>query len=229
VVGGAVVGGAVVGGAVVGAAVVVGGAVVVLVVVVVGARVVVVVFTTGRSVVFTSTFSASLDPPAAHDDRATRTPTTNTRRIRFMTSPTEPPIWPPPASAGPYALGAHDAVGGQHRLPHHPSMMRHTGEMLATLSSRSGAIAEACRRFDATSLTVFGSAATDTYHDNSDVDLLVTFAPDSPVSRFDAYFGLKEALEAILGRPVDLVTPSALDNPYFAESVESSRIDLSAA
>ncbi|HWJ97873.1 MAG TPA: nucleotidyltransferase domain-containing protein [Acidimicrobiales bacterium] len=101
--------------------------------------------------------------------------------------------------------------------------------MLARLSSRSEAIAEACRRHDATALTVFGSAATDTYDDDSDVDLLVSFAPDSPLSRFDAYFGLKEALEEILLRPVDLVTPSALENPFFARSVEASRIDLYAA
>lgn len=107
--------------------------------------------------------------------------------------------------------------------------MRHTDVMLSILTNRSDAIAEACQRFDVTSLTVFGSAATDGYRDDSDVDLLVTFAPDSPLNRFDAYFGLKEALEVILHRPVDLVTPSALDNPYFAESVEASRIDLYAA
>lgn len=101
--------------------------------------------------------------------------------------------------------------------------------MLAALSNQSEAIIEACERFDANTLTVFGSAATDTYHDDSDVDLLVTFAPDSRLSRFDAYFGLKEALETILDRPVDLVAPSALSNPYFARAVEASRIDLYAA
>jgi predicted nucleotidyltransferase len=107
--------------------------------------------------------------------------------------------------------------------------MRHTCKVLGALTSRGEEIAEACRRFGATSLTVFGSAATDTYRDDSDVDLLVTFASDSHLSRFDAYFGLKEALEGILERPVDLVTPSALDNPYFASTVETSRVDLYAA
>ncbi|NYH83252.1 putative nucleotidyltransferase [Actinopolymorpha cephalotaxi] len=38
-------------------------------------------------------------------------------------------------------------------------------------------------------------------------------------SRFDAYFGLKESLESLLGRPVDLVSPVAPENPYFAASV----------
>jgi len=40
---------------------------------------------------------------------------------------------------------------------------------------------------------------------------------------------LKEALEALLGRPVDLVDPSAMDNPYFAEMVEHTRQELYAA
>ena len=101
--------------------------------------------------------------------------------------------------------------------------------MLTALSSRHEAIADACRRFGVTGLTVFGSAATDASTDLSDVDLLVTFDPGFAMNRFDAYFGLKEALEAIFERPVDLVVPSALDNPYFARSVEATRIDLYAA
>ncbi|MFD2080819.1 nucleotidyltransferase family protein [Actinopolymorpha cephalotaxi] len=52
----------------------------------------------------------------------------------------------------------------------------------------------------------------------SDVDFLVDFR-DDVASRFDAYFGLKESLESLLGRPVDLVSPVAPENPYFAASV----------
>lgn len=107
--------------------------------------------------------------------------------------------------------------------------MRHTGGMLEALTSRREEIAEACRRYGVNGLTVFGSAATDDHREGSDVDFLVTFASDAPLSRFEAYFGLKEALEGILQRPVDLVTPSVLENPYFASSVEASRVDLYAA
>lgn len=107
--------------------------------------------------------------------------------------------------------------------------MRHTGGMLEALTSQGEEIAAACRRFGVTSLIVFGSAATDAHRDDSDVDLLVTFESDSHLSRFDAYFGLKEALEGILERSVDLVAPSALENPYFASSVAASRVDLYAA
>ena len=68
-------------------------------------------------------------------------------------------------------------------------------------------------------LLLFGSAGTEHFDAaTSDIDFLVEF-DDAPVSRFDAYFGIKEALEALFGRPVDLVSTAALENPYFAESV----------
>jgi uncharacterized protein len=49
------------------------------------------------------------------------------------------------------------------------------------------------------------------------------------VRRRDAYFGLKESLEVLLGHPVDLVAPVALDNPYFAAAVRENGQELYAA
>jgi hypothetical protein len=40
---------------------------------------------------------------------------------------------------------------------------------------------------------------------------------------FKTFFGLKEALEALFGRSVDLVEPRAILNPYLKQSVERSR------
>jgi predicted nucleotidyltransferase len=40
---------------------------------------------------------------------------------------------------------------------------------------------------------------------------------------FDRYFALKEGLEEILGRPVDVVTPAGLANVYFRRSVMATR------
>lgn len=96
--------------------------------------------------------------------------------------------------------------------------------MLAELTDRHDAIVELCRRFRVTSLAVFGSASRGEFDPSrSDVDFLIELSPPDGISRFDAYFGLKESLEQLLGRPVDLVDPSALDNPYFAKSVELTR------
>ena len=91
------------------------------------------------------------------------------------------------------------------------------------------AIAALCRAHSVRSLAVFGSAVTGRFDESrSDVDFLVEFTDDVP-DRFDAYFGLKEGLEALLGRPVDLVTSGALENPHFAASVIGQSEELYAA
>lgn len=91
-------------------------------------------------------------------------------------------------------------------------------------------MAALCRRFGVRRLVVFGSAVSGGFDPvRSDVDFLVELEPPAGMGRFDAYFGLKEELEALLGRPVDLVDPSALENPYFASVVESTRFELYAA
>ena len=91
------------------------------------------------------------------------------------------------------------------------------------------AIEALCRKYAVRRLVLFGSAGTDHFDEaTSDIDFLVEF-DDAPVSRFDAYFGFKEDLEALIGCPVDLVSTAALDNPYFAESVASTSRELYAA
>lgn len=93
----------------------------------------------------------------------------------------------------------------------------------------TGTIADVCRRFHVRRLSVFGSATTENFDPaTSDVDFLVEFE-DGANDLFGSYFGLKEELEGVLGRPVDLVMPKSLENPYFAESVERTRRDLYAA
>lgn len=56
-------------------------------------------------------------------------------------------------------------------------------------------------------LAVFGSVARGEDRPDSDVDILVEF--DRPVGLFE-FLDVKELLEALLGRSVDLATPEAL-------------------
>ncbi len=86
-----------------------------------------------------------------------------------------------------------------------------------------------CRRYGVRRLLIFGSAVSGGFDQSrSDVDFLVEFDAEVP-SRFEAYFGLKEALEELFGRGVDLVEPAALENPFFAASVARSSQELYAA
>ncbi|MHB8290824.1 MAG: nucleotidyltransferase family protein [Acidimicrobiales bacterium] len=98
------------------------------------------------------------------------------------------------------------------------------------MTEQRNTIIELCQRFEVSTLALYGSATTSDFDpDRSDVDFLVEFDPAGGLSRFDAYFGLREGLEKLLGCPVDLVTPTALKNPYFARSVKRTRKVLYAA
>lgn len=102
--------------------------------------------------------------------------------------------------------------------------------VLREIVAQRTAVIGLCERFGVRRLDLFGSAVTGEFDPTcSDLDLLVEIEPPAGLSRFDAYFGFKEALEELLGLPVDLVDPSALRNPYFAATVEPTRQVLYAA
>lgn len=79
------------------------------------------------------------------------------------------------------------------------------------ISQRRAEIAALCRRHGVERLEVFGSAAREAGFDlvRSDADFLVTF---SPAARDDlsAFVDFKQALEALLGRSVDLLEREAI-------------------
>lgn len=60
-------------------------------------------------------------------------------------------------------------------------------------------------RFGVGRLFLFGSVVRDEARPDSDIDLMVEFVPGRPRGLFE-FVELKNALEGILGRPVDLIT-----------------------
>ncbi|MBM7770179.1 putative nucleotidyltransferase [Actinokineospora baliensis] len=95
------------------------------------------------------------------------------------------------------------------------------------VAARLPQIEDLCRRTGVRRLDLFGSALGVHFNPaTSDVDVLVEFV-DGP--EFDAFFSLKEGLEALLGRPVDVVTTAGLRNPYFRQQVLETRETLYAA
>jgi hypothetical protein len=71
-------------------------------------------------------------------------------------------------------------------------------------------ISEFCRRWKIVELSFFGSVLRDDFRPDSDVDVLVTFAPDGRYSLFDLVH-IEAELEKLLGRKVDLVERSAIE------------------
>ena len=105
-----------------------------------------------------------------------------------------------------------------------------TSALPAEIELHRARIGEICARFGVRRLELFGSAATGAFDAaRSDLDFLVEFDPARRVRPFEQYFGLKEELESLFERPVDLVEAGASSNRYFLESVNKSRRLLYAA
>lgn len=66
-------------------------------------------------------------------------------------------------------------------------------------------VEEFCRRWKISELALFGSVLRDDFRGDSDVDVLVTFAPVAGWSMFDLV-RMEEELEEIFGRKVDLLS-----------------------
>ena len=85
-------------------------------------------------------------------------------------------------------------------------------------------IERVCRSLPVKRLGLFGSAVSQEFSPGSDVDVLVIFDLVENVDLFDSYFELKEQLEGIFRREVDLVVDKKFRNPVLRESIDRTRI-----
>ena len=67
-----------------------------------------------------------------------------------------------------------------------------------------------CRSWKVAELAVFGSVLRPDFGPESDVDMLVTFAPDAQWSLFD-HVRMQDELSDMLGRKVDLVSHKGIE------------------
>ncbi|MEW6750412.1 MAG: nucleotidyltransferase family protein [Candidatus Latescibacterota bacterium] len=72
------------------------------------------------------------------------------------------------------------------------------------------AIAAFCRRWSIVELSLFGSVLREDFGPDSDVDVLVRFAPQARHTLFDLVH-MQQELGALLGRQVDLVEKTAIE------------------
>ena len=77
--------------------------------------------------------------------------------------------------------------------------------MSARIAIDTARLADFCRRWKIVELALFGSVLRDDFRPDSDVDMLVTFAPDSHVTLFDMVH-MEDELSRLLGRKADLVS-----------------------
>jgi predicted nucleotidyltransferase len=98
------------------------------------------------------------------------------------------------------------------------------------LAGQRARIAKLCQRYHVRRLDLFGSAArTDFDAARSDLDFLVEFDEAHLTLGLDTYLGLKADLEKVLGRPVDLLIPETITNPYVKADIARDRLTVYAA
>lgn len=83
--------------------------------------------------------------------------------------------------------------------------------MSARIEIPREALDEFCRSWKITELALFGSVLRKDFGEQSDIDILVTFALDATPSLFDMVI-MEDELKNIFGRSVDLVSRRGLEN-----------------
>jgi predicted nucleotidyltransferase len=81
-----------------------------------------------------------------------------------------------------------------------------------------------CRELRLQRLDLIGSATRDDFSDDSDIDVLVTFTGDDNL--FERYFSLKEKLEEVFKRKVDVIEERAIKDPFFRKTINRDRIKV---
>jgi hypothetical protein len=74
-------------------------------------------------------------------------------------------------------------------------------------------IAEFCRRWKVSEFGLFGSVLREDFDPDSDIDILISFAPDARWSLFE-WLEMIDELKRFFGREVHLVSRAALRNPF---------------
>jgi predicted nucleotidyltransferase len=96
--------------------------------------------------------------------------------------------------------------------------------MVPVIANQLPALAEIFRRHHVVRADVFGSAVSGAFNAHSDIDLLVAFDDSIALLEYaDNYFSLKEKLEELLGRSVDVVSGRSLKNPVIIDAIHRSK------
>ncbi len=86
-------------------------------------------------------------------------------------------------------------------------------------------IVEICRQAKVSRLDIIGPAASGNCPGESEVDVLVQFMHDQG-EIFNRFFDLKEGLEEVFGRAVDVTVEETVKSPAVWENIEHSRRNI---
>ncbi len=87
-------------------------------------------------------------------------------------------------------------------------------------------IKKLCKQYKVKTFAAFGSVTRDDFEDDSDIDFVVDFDEIDPFKYTDLYFQLKEKLEQLLKRQIDLVEERGIKNQFFRKELDSTKIQI---
>lgn len=101
--------------------------------------------------------------------------------------------------------------------------------MTTKVDLKTQQLQQLCKKFNVKELYLFGSATTDDFSEESDLDFIVKFNRQGFEGAFDQFLDFKQELEEIYGRQIDLYHFKKFRNPIFQQEVERSKQLLYAA
>ncbi len=96
--------------------------------------------------------------------------------------------------------------------------------MINIISSNIEIIGTFFKKYKVEKAYVFGSALTDNFNEDSDLDFLVKFEKGiEPLDKGELWWDLHDTLRNFFNREIDIVTERSLKNPYFIKELEETR------
>lgn len=86
------------------------------------------------------------------------------------------------------------------------------------------AVIALCEEHNVKQLYAFGSVLTHRFNVKSDIDFLVQFGEVEPAFYFDNFMSLKESLEILLKRSIDLIENQAIKNPVLRKVIDREKV-----
>jgi len=91
-------------------------------------------------------------------------------------------------------------------------------------------IANLCVKHHVSNLYLFGSALTENFNIDSDLDFAVVFKEElTPLEHGEAFFNLLSDLENLFAKKMDLLAYRAIKNPVFKEELDHTKVSIYAA
>jgi hypothetical protein len=112
---------------------------------------------------------------------------------------------------GPLEAGQEGAQPGSHWIGGESGYILNMAALQSLVPRKK--IAAFCKHWKVVEFALFGSAVREDFSAQSDIDALVSFAPHSTWSLFD-HVQMKQELQEIFGREVDLITRRALEQSH---------------